>query len=64
MSGGVLDLQEIIKIKDLLQETHCAKQDKDVDLSLLGQLLQSKNPESLREVLDGMQLTINISFPK
>ncbi|WP_027327297.1 hypothetical protein [Helicobacter pametensis] len=66
-SGGVLDLNEIAKIKTLLHEedhkdnTKSSQQD---GLMLLERILRSGNTESLRHMLNGMQLTINISFPQ
>lgn len=66
--GGALDLAEIAKVQNLLDEVQ--KSGGKVggesfgELDLLQNLLSSRSPEGIREILDGMQLTINISFPK
>lgn len=66
--GGALDLAEIAKVQGLLNEVQKSggKVAKETfgELDLLQNLLSSRSPEGIREILDGMQLTINISFPK
>ena len=65
--GGALDLTEIQKVQNLLNEVQKSGSGESHvggELELLQTLLSSRSPEGIREILDGMQLTINISFPK
>lgn len=66
--GGALDLAEIVKVQNLLHEVQKSgvkvEETTHKELDLLQSLLSSRSPEGIREILDGMQLTINISFPK
>lgn len=65
--GGALDLTEIQKVQNLLNEVQKSGSGESHvggEIELLQTLLSSRSPEGIREILDGMQLTINISFPK
>ena len=65
--GGALDSTEIQKVQNLLNEVQKSGSGESHvggELELLQTLLSSRSPEGIREILDGMQLTINISFPK
>ncbi len=66
--GGALDLAEIAKVQNLLDEVQKSggkvRGESHKEIELFQSLLSSKSPEGIREILDGMQLTINISFPK
>lgn len=66
--SGALDPAEIEKVQNLLNEVQKSgvkvEEKQQTQLDFLQTLLSSRSAEGIREVLDGMQLTINISFPK
>lgn len=61
---GVLDLDEIQKVKDLLKQTQTANVNNNQnDLKIL-QAIFDRPIEEIKEALDGMDIRINITFSK